>query len=295
MLSYRHAFHAGNSADVLKHTVLIHLLAYLKQKEKPFWVIDTHAGAGAYALDSDKAAKLGEYRTGIGRVWDRNDLPAQLSDYVALVRGFNEKNQLRHYPGSPLIALAMLRGEDRLRAFERHSKDVQLLAKNGTAAEEKRWNESGKRGKFEPRFVAESTDGFAGLKALLPPQTRRALVLIDPSYEEKQDYDRVIFALKDALVRFPTGTYMLWYPQLTRLDAHELPKRLTHLPTKNWLQVSLQTITPSKDGFGMYGSGLFIINPPWTLHENLSAIMPYLVKVLGQDASAKFTLEHATT
>ena len=279
MLSYRHAFHAGNHADVLKHTVLIQLAAYLGQKDKPYWVIDTHAGAGAYTLDSGYAVKLAEYKEGIGRLWTRNDLPVAVAEYVDLVRRLNPDRRLVVYPGSPYFALWMLREQDRLRLFELHSKDARLLQENFVA--------SGKQ------VIVSSTDGFAGLKALLPPPPRRALVLMDPSYEEKQDYERVFHALKDALARFPGGTYALWYPQLTRLDAHELPQRLKRLPAKSWLHVALRVSEPAKDGFGMHGSGMFILNPPWTLHETLSSVMPYLVSVLGKDGGAGYTLEQS--
>jgi len=279
MLSYRHAFHAGNHADVLKHIVLVQLTAYLAQKDKPFWVIDTHAGAGAYSLDAGYAVKLAEYKDGIGRLWTRNDLPAPVAEYVDLVRRVNPDRRLQVYPGSPNFALWTMREQDRLRLFELHSKDARLLQENFAAA--------GKQ------VLVSATDGFAGLKAMLPPPPRRALVLIDPSYEDKQDYERVFHALKEALTRFPGGTYALWYPQLTRLDAHELPQRLKRLSAKSWLHVALRVSEPSKDGFGMHGSGMFILNPPWTLHETLSNVMPYLVNVLGKDAGAAYTLEQS--
>jgi 23S rRNA (adenine2030-N6)-methyltransferase len=277
MLSYRHAYHAGNHADVLKHLVLIQLSRYLCQKEKSFWYIDTHSGAGAYALDSGYAAKLAEYKDGVGRLWGRNDLPKPLVDYVDLVRRLNPDRRLLVYPGSPYFALWTMRDQDRLRLFELHSKDARLL--------QECFKEAGKQ------VIVDPADGFAGLKALLPPPPRRALVLVDPSYEEKQDYDRVFKALKEALSRFPGGTYALWYPQLTRLDAHELPARLKNLPAKSWLHVTLRVKEPSKDGFGMHGSGMFVLNPPWTLHDTLAEVMPYLVSALGLDSGAGFSLE----
>ena len=280
MLSYRHAFHAGNHADVLKHSVLIALLRYLGQKDKAFWVIDTHAGAGAYALDSAQAGKLGEYRQGIGRLWERAELPPLLADYVDQVRKLNPDGRLQQYPGSPFFSWWNLREQDRLRLFELHSRDARLLGDNFQTAGR--------------QVIVSPTDGFAGLKALLPPPPRRALVLIDPSYEEKQDYERVIQALRDALIRFAGGTYMLWYPQLTRLEAHELPQRLKRLPVAAWLHVALRVCTPAKDGFGMHGSGLFILNPPWTLHDALADTLPFLCKVLGEDDGAGYTLEQQT-
>src|ERR1035437_8935736 len=162
MLSYRHAFHAGNHADVLKHFVLVQLTHYLGQKEKPFWVIDTHAGAGAYALDSGYAVKLAEYKAGIGRLWGRNDLPPALAEYVDLVRKMNPDRRLQAYPGSPYFALWTMRAQDRLRLFELHSKDAWLLQEG--------FKDAGRQ------VIIEPTDGFAGLKSLLPPAPRRALV-----------------------------------------------------------------------------------------------------------------------
>ena len=277
MLSYRHAFHAGNHADVLKHLVLVQLTRYLAQKDKPFLVIDTHAGAGAYSLESGYAVKLAEYKEGIGRLWTRNDLPTALAEYVDLVRKINPDRRLQNYPGSPYFALWTMREQDRLRLFELHSKDARLLQEN--------FQQEGRQ------VIVDPSDGFAGLKALLPPASRRALVLIDPSYEDKQDYERVFHALREALTRFPGGTYALWYPQLTRLDAHELPRRLKHLPAKSWLHVALRVNTPAKDGFGMHGSGMFVLNPPWTLHDTLAGVMPYLAEVLAIDGGAGYTLE----
>ena len=282
MLSYRHAFHAGNHADVLKHFVLGELIRHLRQKETPFWYVDTHAGAGMYALDTGYATKLAEHVDGIGRLWNRNDLPARLAEYVDLVREFNTGGELTAYPGSPWFAQRLLRTQDRLRLFELHTSDSALLQDNflslGPDAQR--------------RTTIQPTDGYAGLKALLPPSPRRGLVLIDPSYEDKSDYRVIPLVLKDALNRFATGIYAVWYPQLARLDSQRLPASLKTLPAKNWLHVCLTVGSPAEEGFGMRGSGLFILNPPWTLHKSLQAVMPYLVKVLGQDSGAGFVLEH---
>lgn len=277
MLSYRHAFHAGNQADVFKHVVLVQLTRYLAKKDKAFCYIDTHAGAGRYALDSAQALKLGEYREGIGRLWGRRVLPPAVADYVDLVRRSNADGRLQTYPGSPCLALATLRSIDRLHLFELHSRDVLRLRANFAAAGR--------------QVIIQQSDGFAALKALLPPPPRRALVLIDPAYEEKRDYERVVLALKECLRRFPGGTYLLWYPQLTRLEAHDLPARLKRLPAKNWLHATLRVRTPVGDGLGMHGSGLFVVNPPWTLRATLEEVMPFLVEVLRVDQGAGFTLE----
>ncbi len=277
MLSYRHAFHAGNHADVLKHFVLVQLLQYLNQKDKPYWVIDTHAGAGIYALDHKYAAKNAEYETGISRLWASNDLPAPLADYVELVRQLNPGGKLRFYPGSPWIAAKLMRADDRLRAFDLHPADFDLLQQHFAA--EKR------------RVKIEQSDGFAALKALLPPPPRRGLVLIDPPYEEKQDYQRVTSALQEALKRFETGCYAVWYPLLQRPEPGQLVEKLKRLPAKGWLHASLAIQAPAADGFGMHGSGMFIINPPWTLQAVLATVLPYLKSALAQDAAATCLLE----
>jgi len=277
MLSYRHAFHAGNHADVLKHFVEVQLLRYLAQKDKPFWFIDTHAGAGCYALDSGYATQNAEYESGIARLWERDDLPAALADYVALVKGINPEGQMKLYPGSPLVAAELLREQDKMRLFELHPTDSEILQENFSG--------------YGTQVLMQTADGFGALKALLPPPPRRALVLMDPPYEEKQDYQRVVSALNEGLKRFATGTYAVWYPQLQRAEARELPERLKQLPVKSWLHVALTVQGESEEGFGMHGSGMFVLNPPWTLHAVLQEVMPYLVQHLGQDGRAGFTLE----
>ena len=278
MLSYRHAFHAGNHADVLKHLVLVQLIRYMEQKDKPFMVVDTHAGAGCYSLESDYANKLAEYEGGIGRLWERNDLPPALADYVGLVRQLIPSGKPRLSPVSPWLTWKLAREADRLRFYELHSSDVQILGKS--------FKDAGRQ------VMVTLGDGFAGLKASLPPLQRRALVLIDPSYELKTDYAAVFHALEDSLTRFPTGTYAVWYPQIARIEARKLPDRLKRLPVKSWLHVSLSVHAPSAEAPGMAGSGMFILNPPWTLEAELKQIMPYLVDALGTDAGAGFTLEY---
>lgn len=281
MLSYRHAFHAGNHADILKHFVLHQSLQYLNQKDKPYWYIDTHAGAGVYALDQGYAAKNAEYESGIARLWPRNDLPPPLADFLTLVQKLNADGRMSLYPGSPWIANQIWRADDRLRLFELHPTDFKLLQEN--------FQDAGRRARIE------QTDGFAGLKALLPPPPRRALVLIDPPYEEKQDYQRVPTALEDAIKRFETGTYAVWYPILQRPELRTFIDKLKRLPAKSWLHVSLTVNTPSPDGFGMHGSGMFVLNPPWTLYATLQSVMPWLSKALAQDSGAGFVLEQSAS
>ena len=278
MLSYRHAFHAGNHADVLKHFVEVQLLQYLVQKDKPFWYIDTHAGAGCYELEHGYAAQNAEYESGIARLWDRDDLPAALADYVALVKGINPDGQMKLYPGSPLVAQELLRGQDKMRLFELHPTDSDILQENFSGQ--------------GSQVLMQQADGFGALKALLPPPPRRALVLIDPPYEDKQDYRRVVSALGEGLKRFANGVYAVWYPQLQRVEAKQLPEQLKQLPVKSWLHVALTVQSPGEDGFGMHGSGMFVLNPPWTLYGVLQETMPYLVSHLGQDGQASYMPEH---
>jgi 23S rRNA (adenine2030-N6)-methyltransferase len=280
VLSYRHAYHAGNHADVLKHLILLQIAGYLGEKPAPFWIIDTHAGAGRYALESAHATRLGEYRDGIGRLWDAKGLPPAVTDYVDLVRQLNPDGQLRHYPGSPWLARQMLRESDRLRLYELHSTDQQLLQDCFRGAGR--------------QVTITAGDGFAGLKAVLPPPPRRALVLIDPSYETRSDYTAVIKALQDALKRFPTGTYALWYPLLAKVESRQLPDRLKSLGASDWLLATLEVKAPARDGFGMHGSGMFIINPPWTLEKKLHETLPRLTALLAQGDGARYTLESQT-
>jgi 23S rRNA (adenine2030-N6)-methyltransferase len=289
MFSYRHGFHAGNHADVLKHTVLIQLLAYLNQKPTPYMVIDTHAGAGVYQLDSDYATKSGEASDGIAKLWGRTDLPPAIDAYVALIRDMNLAGKLRHYPGSPFIAERCMRSEDRLRVFELHSTDAKLLLENVRKLEAHATaNGIQHRGK---RILVERADGFAGLKALLPPPSRRGLVLIDPPYENKDDYRKVKLALEDAQKRFVSGTYAVWYPVLSRSESQQLPERLKRGAQSDWLNVTLSVgAAAGADGRGLNASGLFILNPPWTLEATLRECLPWLTQTLARDRTAQFTL-----
>jgi 23S rRNA (adenine2030-N6)-methyltransferase len=277
MLSYRHAFHAGNHADVLKHAIVVAVLHHLNRKEKAWWYVDSHAGAGVYDLDADYARKNAEHAGGIGLLWLRRDLPPLLADYLDLVRGLNPDGRLRLYPGSPWLASRLMRPADQLRLFELHGSDAELLRRT--------FAEAGRHVKVV------AGDGLDGLRAVLPPQPRRGLVLIDPSYEIKDDYRRVVEAMKDSLGRFATGVFAVWHPLLQRPEAQRLPERLRRLPVANWLHVSLSVQAPAPEGIGMHGSGMFLVNPPWGLAEQLREALPYLVAVLGRDAAAAYTLD----
>lgn len=282
MFSYRHAFHAGNHADVLKHAILVHTLDYLNRKDAPYWVVDTHAGAGLYLLDSDWSSKNAEHADGVARLWDRTDLPPLLAEYVARVRDYNPDGRLRHYPGSPWLTLDAMRDRDRLRMFEQHPTESDVLVRNLE-----------KRDRVSLRQATVfGADGFEGVKALLPPPTRRGMVLIDPSYEDKRDYRRTLLTVKEGLKRFATGTYVVWYPLVQRVEAGELARQLQHLQVKSWLNVTLAVKKPASDGFGLHGSGMFLVNPPYTLHDALKTAMPFLARELAQDDRAGFTLDH---
>lgn len=274
MLAYRHAFHAGNHADVLKHCVLQQILMYMNQKDKPYWVIDTHAGAGMYSLASDYANTKSEYLDGVARLWDCDDLPSVLREYMNLIQLCNNKGDWSLYPGSPEVIRRTIRADDRMRLFELHPTDFEILQEN-----------------FERDRQAKlfKSDGFASLKALLPPPTRRAVIFMDPPYEIKTDYPKVVDALEEGLARFAEGVYVIWYPILTRGDHIRMLESLRKLSEKT-LNIAMTVQQPDEKGFGMLGSGLFIINPPWTLKGTMQDIMPYLVEKLAQYPGASYEI-----
>jgi 23S rRNA (adenine2030-N6)-methyltransferase len=287
MLAYRHAFHAGNHADVLKHLVLTRVLRYMAEKDKPYTLIDTHAGAGGYSVEGRYAQKKAEYSEGVARLYDmaaKGELPAPLADYMSLVRAFNPDGQLRQYPGSPAIANFLLRETDRLRAYELHSTDHRILVSYLAS---------------RPNTQVSDRDGFSAIKAELPSPTRRAALLMDPSYEIKTDYAKVLAALREALERAPDTVVMIWYPQLQLLESSQLAQRLKGsadaTAKKGWLHVRLTVAEPADrpdgKGLGMLGSGMFIANPPFTLHDELAECLPLLVEKLGQYDGANFVLE----
>lgn len=281
MFSYRHAFHAGNHADVLKHTVLVQIIQYYRQKDTPFWYMDTHAGAGLYTLQGAWASKTAEFHTGIKKLWDRTDLPPTLAEYVQRIRSFNPDGKLRNYPGSPWLALQLMGERDRLRLFELHPSEAEILHDNV-----RRLGREQAR-----RIMVYTSDGFNGLKALLPPPTRRGITLIDPSYEDKQDYGRVVKTVKEGLERFATGCYAVWYPIIRRREASVLVDKLMGLPIKSWLNASL-TLDPSvAANVGLHGSGMFIINPPYTLQQQLQPALAWLAGTFGQSGRGEYLLK----
>lgn len=273
MLSYRHAFHAGNHADVLKHLVQVLALQYLVQKEgKPLCYFDTHAGEGSYDLRKSFARKNREFDTGITRLWDRDDLPPALLNYVEVVRSFNASGKLRSYPGSPAIAAHILHADHRLQMYELHPDDTSRL---------QQWAER------DRRITVRQEDGFAALKAVLPPLEKRALVMIDPPYEVKTDYATALATLRLACKKFPTGVYALWYPLLDREEVRVLVKKLEAMPVKSLLvELPVQAATVE----GMYGSGMFVINPPWLLQQQLQGCLPFLQEVLAEADAEPYRL-----
>jgi 23S rRNA (adenine2030-N6)-methyltransferase len=280
MLAYRHAFHAGNHADVLKHLVLTHVLRYMAEKDKPFTLVDTHAGAGGYSLEGKYAHKREEFGEGIARLWGRADLPQALADYVQRVREFNGGDKLEQYPGSPALAQMLMRPTDRLRLYELHPTDYRILEAF-----------LGKR----PHTQVSMSDGFAALKGELPPPSRRGVVLIDPSYELKADYGKVVAAVREALQRFADTVILVWIPQLQLLESAQLPQRLQAaadaVAPKGWLHARLTVRQADEKGFGMIGSSMLVINPPFVLHDMLQQTLPWLTDVLGQYDGAHFLLE----
>lgn len=275
MLSYRHAFHAGNFADVLKHVVLLEILSYLAQKEKPFCVIDTHAGGGKYALDSDFALKTREFDTGISKLWRRDDLPPSVANYVDLQKRFNPTGEFKTYAGSPLLIKQLLRPKDKLRLFELHSSEFETLKINM---------------KHDKRVTYEKSDGLKNSLKLLPPLERRGLVLIDPSYEIKSDYLEVVTTLIQMHKRFATGTYALWYPVIERGRNEALEMAFKKSGISNILLLELG-INADNSGRGMNASGMILINPPWNLAATMQTVLPWLADVLGENGAGNFRID----
>ncbi len=270
MLSYRHSFHAGNFADVLKHIVLIEILEYLLKKDSAFDYIDTHAGAGLYNLMSEHAKKLREHSKGVGLL-KAEEWP-ELESYFKLINSCNKESELIFYPGSPLIAMHYLRANDRGWLYEMHPADFALLEKNNVDKQ---------------RVRALCEDGFRGLLSLLPPVSRRGLVLIDPAYEIKTDYARMVETLTKAYKKFATGSYAIWYPVVDRKRIDWLERRFVESGIKNIQRYELGITKDSADT-GMTAAGMIVINPPWTLMDKMSHLLPRLVDTLGTDDGAFF-------
>jgi 23S rRNA (adenine2030-N6)-methyltransferase len=274
MLSYRHAFHAGNFADVLKHSVLTLVIEYMKQKDKAFSYIDTHSGAGLYRLLDDYAQKTGEYHQGIEKLLALKHPCAELKPYLAIINQLNLGQELARYPGSPGIAKQLLRPQDPAHLFELHPADFQLLQQFC-----QKWR----------RAHVHQQDGCQGLLTLLPPPSRRAVVLIDPPYELKSDYQQAVETIIAAYKKFSTGCYILWYPVVQRHFVERMQRLFTQSTVRNVLQVEW-CLTPDTEAYGMTGTGLFIVNPPWQLAQQLAAIKIDLQRAMAHE-DASFTIK----
>lgn len=278
-MNYRHHYHAGNYADVFKHVLLLQLIRAMQRKAKGFLYLDTHAGRGGYDLSvpsvlPDGRSREPEYPAGIGRLWGALDLPPALSEFVALVRRFNDRHgatgpELKHYPGSPWVAKLLLRPQDRLALCELRADDAEALDFEFAR---------------ESRVTVQVIDGYTGLKALLPPPEKRSLVLIDPPFETKGEFADIARGLKDALKRLPGAVCAVWYPLTERARPAEFHHALLELATPA-LFAEL-TIAGEGADLRMKGCGLLVLNPPWQIDREIRAVLPALQARLKADAGA---------
>ena len=282
-MNYRHAFHAGNFADVIKHIALTRILLYLQQKPAAFRVIDTHAGSGLYDLEGSEAQRGGEWLTGIARILQARFSPTALplmKPYLDTVRAFNPNNMLKTYPGSPLIARTLLRPQDRLTACELEPTARKALIE-------------ALRRDTQARVV--DLDGWTALPAFVPPNERRGLVLIDPAFEAKDEFERLADGFAATFKKWPTGSYLLWYPAKSRRAADVLARAVAQVassvePAGKCLRLEF-SVAPQRADSALASCGLLIINPPWTLQNELKIILPELEKPLGQGGAGRFKLE----
>ena len=272
MLSYRHSYHAGNHADVLKHIVLTLCINALKEKEKPFLYLDTHSGAGRYLLKSEHSEKTGEYLSGINLLWQQPNIPELLNTYLSVIKRYNPFSELKYYPGSPLIAKQLLRQQDKLNLTELHPTDYPLLRQEFSK---------------DKRAKVLHEDGFAQLKSKLPHEFRRGIILIDPSYEIKDDYQIIPKALFEAYKRFATGVYLIWYPVVSRTQTQKMIDSIIKLGIRRISQFEL-AIKPDNNQKGMTASGMLVINPPWKLHAQMQTILPWLKNTLDVEKTGSF-------
>jgi 23S rRNA (adenine2030-N6)-methyltransferase len=278
-MNYRHAFHAGNFADVIKHAVLARVLMHLRDKPQPFRVIDTHAGVGLYDLAGPEASRSGEWRAGIGRLDGAALSPAArdlLAPYRKAVAKLNDDGPLRRYPGSPLLALSLMRSQDRLIACELQPQAATALADNLRA---------------DKRAKAIAFDGFMALNAYVPPKERRGLVLIDPPYEDRDEFSRLAESLGDAHRKWATGIYLAWYPRKDLQNARALAARIERSGIEKLMRVELDL---GGDRARLTGAGLLIINPPWRLEDELRVLLPELAHALARDAHPQLRIDQLT-
>lgn len=275
MLSYRHAFHAGNFADVIKHVVLVAVLRYMTRKASPLCYIDTHAGAGAYDLHAGSAEKTREADLGIARIRDAGDAPGPVAAYLDLLRRFNGDGEIRRYPGSPWITAEMLRPNDRLMLCELHGSDFPELQKLF---------------RQDRRVHCYAEDGYRFGIGLVPPAERRGLIFMDPSYELADEYDTAMATLRRMHRRFATGTYALWYPILDERRTSALRKAVQESAMRDVLNLELR-VAEGKSPRGMYGCGMILVNPPWTLRDAMELALPYLAKKMGRSGDFSYRIE----
>ena len=266
MLSYRHSYHAGNHADVIKHLVQVAILDYLLKKDKPFCYHDSHAGAGLYSLQAEQAQKTAEYETGIAKLWQYQAKHPALVRYLEVIKQLNPDGTLAFYPGSPKIAALMLRATDSIQATELHPSDYPILASQFSRRRNSR---------------IENNDAWAGFKAMLPPLHKRGLVLIDPPYELKTEYQDVVNGLKLAYQRFPQATYAIWYPVIERQAVEAFIGELVACGIKDQLRIEYSPL-PDKAGFDMTGGGMLVINPPETLADDMQQALAEISPMLSE-------------
>ncbi|GAB5427351.1 MAG: 23S rRNA (adenine(2030)-N(6))-methyltransferase RlmJ [Devosia indica] len=277
-MNYRHAFHAGNFADAVKHTILSRILAYLMRKDAAFRVIDTHAGVGIYDLFGDKAERTGEWREGIGRVMAA-ELPGPVTEllapYLDAVRAQNPDGHLRYYPGSPFITRHMLREQDRLMAFELHPMDANRLRENFA-------------GDFQTRIT--QLDAWDIFGTHLPPKEKRGLVLVDPPFEEKGEFSRMVQSLEKAIKRWPGGTYAYWYPIKEPDEVEAYVKALKKSGIPKILRLEL-TIRPPSTPPRLHGTGMVVVNPPFVLEEEMRTVLPILADLLSDEGRGQWRID----
>lgn len=277
-MNYRHAFHAGNHADVLKHVVLLALLESLKRKQTPFFVLDSHAGRGQYLLQGEQADKTGEARGGIFRLFVLHGLPALVQRYLKRVQSDNPVGALMNYPGSPLLIAQTMRDQDRLAACELQPDEARALAALF---------------KGDARIGVHARDGYGAIKALLPPSAHtrgiaRGLVLIDPPYESQQaEFDTILASLEDALTRWPTGIYAVWYPIKQRKSLNKFMRKVAGLACKSALAAEI-LVRPDDSPLRLNGSGMLIVNPPYQLDAELAPVLPVLARLLGDQEPSSY-------
>ena len=266
-MNYRHAFHAGNHADVLKHLVLSRLLALLAKKDAPYAYLDSHAGIGLYDLRGDQASRTGEWLEGIQRVWQADDVPALFDDYLGVIRALNPDGQLRYYPGSPEVARELSREQDRLQLNEKHPEDGQLLKANM---------------KYDRRVAVHLGEGWQVPRALLPTEQKRAVLLIDPPFEQADELQRCAQAMKESIARMRQAVVAIWYPIKDQRQLKRFYQDLQGTGAPKLLRVELLVHAADNADVGLNGSGLAIANPPWGLEDELRGVLPWLGQNLGQ-------------